>query len=91
MAGSLNVLRLASHFLIALVRIHDRPIHVREPLVVFVVHRSMVARATGRSSLLNHRVSNHVRRPVRILLRVGVQPGLDQVDTPASPCHRTFR
>ena len=46
MAGSLNVLRLASHVLIALVRIHDRLIHVRKPLVMFVVHRSMVASTT---------------------------------------------
>ena len=50
MAGSLNVLRLASHVLIALVRIHDRLIHVRKPLVMFVVHRSMVASTTDRST-----------------------------------------
>jgi hypothetical protein len=50
MAGSLNVLRLASHVLIALVRIHDRLIHVRKPLVMFVVHRSMVASTTDIST-----------------------------------------
>jgi len=50
MAGSLNVLRLASHVLIALVRIHDRLIHVRKPLVMFVVHRSMVASTTDTST-----------------------------------------